>query len=435
MDRLSNRLRSLDEVATPDLWDEIRRRPPKAEPPTPPRGQRALAAVVALVAALGGLVFAVRAFRTGSPPTPEPNTPQKVQRVDPVTRVAVTDHDGQVSCEVMLSSGLLTPGRLTRITFTYRNEGSGQVVMQSAFPRVTLRDAKGKRLYGTQYIHNPHGLDSVWRLGPNEAVRVHTPFAPIWAGPLRIEPDCWNGTGETGAKADMDTLLANVAAPGPPVVASEALERAIASTGSLFEGCRPTLNGEPVMGVIAPPGPPPNLPGYTYGGGNSSIRVPGISSERIHLSTWQARCVAYVDENPGFAIVDLWFATPRDVPLPSPSWDVADAIRLPSEMDGQVGRWTLMVTTDSIRTVSPHGFGTISTSNADRGFLTVFRAPDSCQNDLRPPVPPRLDCIVVNYWWEDGDLKKRATWSFGETTDLPEPSIWFVGSTSSPTSP
>lgn len=434
MDRLTDRLRSLDDVRVPELWPEIERRPPSGHGAGPGRGERTFTVVVALLATVGGLLVAVRAFRGGVTPQQTP-TPPVLQRADPVTRAFVLDEERQVSCEVELPSGELMPGEPTLVSFSYRNEADeGEYVLGEGFPHLLITDAEGNFLYETQGFYDPKGHSSSYKVEPGETVTMYAPFTPIWAGPLYMEPDCW-GAGDPGdGDRAISTLVANVASPGPPISATEALERAVARTGFLFQSCRPRADGDAVVGTIAPPGPIPDVPAYTYIGGHTATRIPAIDSEKIDLADLEALCVAHLDVNPGFAIVDLWFASPADVPLPPPSWGIADAVRLPQDGHGQVGRWTLMVTAESTRSVSPHG------RLADRGrgeqrLMTVFRPPAECEPSDPAAEPPPGSCILISFSFKEGQWTGDAHRAFHseDTASWPKPLIWFVGRTTSPT--
>src|SRR5262245_13551402 len=72
---LTNRLRDLDELDTPDVWERATNldpRGPDPEPTSNPTGKRVLAAVVALAVFVAAGVFALRAFQ---PPTTSGDIP------------------------------------------------------------------------------------------------------------------------------------------------------------------------------------------------------------------------------------------------------------------------------------------------------------------------------------------------------------------------
>jgi len=70
---LGERFREADQISTPDLWEEIERREPRATRPGPGR-HRAVTVFVALVVAVAGVAFAVIAFRPGQSPVPAAST-------------------------------------------------------------------------------------------------------------------------------------------------------------------------------------------------------------------------------------------------------------------------------------------------------------------------------------------------------------------------
>jgi hypothetical protein len=353
MSRLEDRFRDLDRVEVPHLWPEIEAHSSGPPRPIPRSGDRLLAMVLALLVSAGGIGLAAVAFSSDGP---RGATAAVTGRAD----------DVGLECEVRLPATEVAPGEAVRATFIYRNVGDETLSLAlraQMSPRFLVRDEAGQLLWDTDFGSPlPWGVTSPYRLEPDAAVRGQAGFTALWGGPLTLEPVCVYATLGPGMRVrdrgvvDLAALQVDVMVPGATPTTSDALERALGETGGLFEDCRPTADGAAVIGSISPGVPDGDL------------------------ASLEATCRAEVRLEEGFAVVDLVFASPPTLPLPSPSTEGPfrglefRATRNP----GQVGRWSILVTEASARAVTPEPEASGAPAS---GLTTLFRAPRDCPLD------------------------------------------------------
>jgi hypothetical protein len=361
MSRLEDRFRDLDRVEVPHLWPGIESHSSGPPRPIPTPGDRVLATVLAVAVSVGGIGVAALAFLGRGAGD----------------QVAVTGRAREIGleCEVRLPTSEVFPGETVQATFTYRNVGDETLslgLVDPMTPRLLVRDRAGGRLWDTDLGgYRRQGTKLPYELEPGASVRARSAFVVLWGGRLTLEPICDyavigpNMQVRDHGVIDLPPLLVDVGVPGETPTAAEALDGALAHTGGLFDQCRPATDGAVVTGSIAPP------------------RV----SEGEAVPDVEAACRADVRREPGFAVVDLLYASPADVPLPPPGGEgsISGLELRRGAGAGQIARWTFLVAEGKARSVTQPIAGDVDPEGGD--LLSVVRFPRIC--------PGALDCHVV----------------------------------------
>jgi hypothetical protein len=184
---------------------------------------------------------------------------------------------------------------------------------------------------GSLVIHDADGrllddTDDLLRFGPfpgpidpGETVDVWSLDTRVrWPGALRIRPRC--------AGIRLPEVRLQVEPSDVDVDGADAIERAVAVSGSPFQECPPGPQGEPATGVLTTPDGR-NLPPMTV------------------------RCWAEVGDEDGFATVDLFMVSPDD----QPAYELGES---PFESDPPIpdtgpnmfaARWSFVVTPHRVR--------------------------------------------------------------------------------------
>jgi hypothetical protein len=397
MPGIEDRFRDLDRLEVPNLLPDIRTRQPR--PAGPPRsGERLLTLLVALAVAGAGIGVAGWAF-FGNPA----GNPAEEGAVSVVGRA----EEVPLECEVRLLTPSVQPGEVVEAEFVYRNVGDRPLKLALLDPmeaRLIVRGPDGRLVwdtdFGGQYVaglHHPYDLE------PGQEVEAPTGFVALWSGPLTLEPVCnylvleQEGRIESGdfgwvpqarGLIDLAPLRVEVAGSVETPTRQEALESALAETGGLFEHCRPDVDGSPVSGSIHAPGPVP-------GGVDPSL---------------EASCRADIRRGSGFAVVELLFISPPELPLPEPgTGGHFPGFELPKGVaPAEAGWWTFVVTEAGARETTPD-YSELFVPRWS-GLRTFERPPQDCENEH-----PESSCEPV-----------RFSFRGGEWVRLPS-SGWFAG--------
>jgi hypothetical protein len=343
---LDRRFAELDALDASELWPDIEHRIPGPFR-EPRRRQRALAIAVALVLVASLTTWALTALR-------EPELPLGAQ--------VVTGHDPEIplECTARLERAVVRPGQTITITVDYRATGKLPYQVLS-HPRLLVSFPGGPVVYNTstgpttsaslpegQGNHVPRSGPHVWTLS----------FNPLWGPRLEVVPFC-GYIGEPAEEApprrgiQLEPLLVDVQSEGEAPSEEEALSRAIAAAGGLFDHCAPDAGDADTIGELRPPA--------TY--------------EGPELTPIRARCGASIKRFPGFATVDLLFVSPPSLELPTPREDRNRGLHLPTRSEGvQMGRWTFVVTETEVRPATP---GTVGILRGGQ-LGTILVAPRSC---------------------------------------------------------
>lgn len=378
MTDLERQFEALDRVPAPDLWTDVVTRQPR---PRRQRGDlhRPVTAIVVLLVATASLGLVYRAFVAGPDDGPRPTWLSVSGRADGVPL--------ECTMRVPSSAG---PGDEVGARFRYRNVGSEPLILAAdgTFGRLLVDSADGRRLWDTRLGGYPGGGLPA-KLEPGEQVDLRSGFVALWGGKLRVSPRCEYGLvddlspvtsepieeGDAGS-IELAPVRIDVVGEGAEPNREEALSRALAATGGLFNSCRPTADGAPARGTIAPP-----------------LETP-FSIERI-----AATCRAHVETHPGSALIDLFFASPPGLPLPAsppPDESWSRGLRLPEGADGMLVRWTMLVLGDEVRHVRPDLHPTTA------GPSGVFRPPAGCREAPSP-------CAGVVFAFVDGRWEQTRT--------------------------
>jgi len=212
-------------------------------------------------------------------------------------------------------------------------------------PRMEVRDHQGTILYDTSSGALEELNDRPTDLQPGQTVMVRSGFRAIWGGTLTLHGTCGYQLPAPGGSTAVPRSIAlppmtlAVAGKGSAPSPETSLDLAVAATLNLFDHCRPPSDGAAIAGTIeAPAG---------YRGGNVALDRSGIPALR-------ARCRAVVRSYPGFATVDVVFASPVDAALPrGPDAGVTRGLAVPSRPGALQGRWTCLVTAEGVHEVSP----------------------------------------------------------------------------------
>jgi hypothetical protein len=325
---VDDRFRTLDSLPAPSAWPDLDS--VVERPDAPPRAGRALAAIVALAVAIAGMGLAWKAFTDRS---------ESLQ-------VSGRATDLPLECTARLPAAAVEPGASVPIAFTYRNVGKSAMAFPSLSPSVAIRDDGGTILYDTAAgaIQQTSGGRS--ELRPGEAVSVTSGFRAIWGGTLTISARCGyqvpaaSGSEPVSRGIALPPMAIDVFGHSRAPSKDAALGRALAAAHGLFDHCRPASDGASAVGAIEAPA------GYS---------AANVAVGRSAIPALRATCRAAIRSYPGFATVDLMFASPPAVSLPTTREEgVTRGLALPRRVPGaQVGRWTFLVTATGAREVSP----------------------------------------------------------------------------------
>jgi hypothetical protein len=337
MSDLRNRLERAASALEPreGAWEGIRRRERRRR-----RIRKVGAISSALAVAAGGIATAVVALHPGA--RPADLVPSQIPR--PAT-VTVQARGFPATCTATLASTEVRPGDSVSIAFSVRNDSGRQVFAQRADPyggqfgRLLVEDSNGKLLFDTETRHDGQSGPGPIRpapLGSGQSMLVNSESVVVrWSGPLRLQGYCPSlQQSESGSDAiqwpalppfDLSVVLA-----GPAPSPQEAMDRAVAATGGLFDTCRPGPDGQPMDGVLNPPvvaGHPPT----------------------VHPLPLEATCWAQVRRGAGSLDVTLFFTTPR-MKVPPGATGANGLPPLGPGQPAEVGRWELVVTPTATRT-------------------------------------------------------------------------------------
>jgi len=281
MSDLRSRLRGLDSLEAPDLWERATRldpRGPDPEPASNPASRRLLAGFVALAVFLAAGAFAWSAFRPDRTPEVIPASPTST-----LTSSAVLA-DGTIRCTAVFDTGTVDPGSQVGVTFHETNISGAPVdvaIGENGAAGWLLISSGGQQVSDTSLAHSGVGGPPPTQksLAAGDSVSIEARDTPIlWPGPLEVTPVC---EGQTMPPVTLDT--ATTQAPGSP---AEAVDMAVADTGGFFTNCPPKADGSWSQGSVP------------VGGG----------------STLDTRCGAWVQENPVFDLVVLAAVAPSNAP-------------------------------------------------------------------------------------------------------------------------
>jgi hypothetical protein len=166
--------------------------------------------------------------------------------------------DGRVRCSVSIATPALV-GQPLRVRVRLHNLSDQPVQITLGWHSTWLRiKGSGGRIFDTRdaggYSHGgPRPFPTTIAAGATVPVRSALGFRVRWSGPLRITPDC--------AGTDLPALRVPVARTAAPVSGQAAVAAVIAASGHLLDGCRPSLPGDAVDGVLEEPrGAAPAMP-------------------------------------------------------------------------------------------------------------------------------------------------------------------------------
>jgi hypothetical protein len=271
MTYLDRKLRSLDEIAAPDLWTRVG--VPSGPRPTrsfPSPLRRAGIIAVALSLSVAAFAFAYFGLRTDRVDRPQPG--------DRMVSVAAPVRQGTLVCTVT-APGVVDPGRPLSIAFTVENI-SDQTREFSATGSTSylVTNAEGVVYDTTNEIPIFGPMVPPIEIAPGETWGSGSDVRVVeWGGPLMITPACLGAT--------LPGLTIDVAVPGPTPTVAEAIGRAEGTNGALMGECRPAIDESPTVGTIQTPTP---------------ADVPDMS----------ASCSATVTLHDGFALVRMLIVTP-----------------------------------------------------------------------------------------------------------------------------
>jgi hypothetical protein len=322
MSDLDDRLRALDEVQEPDLWSAIRAGIPTRSIPTGEptiRKRLVVAALALLVAAAAG----VSVFRWVGSSSPEPLRP-----VGHPVVVSAASKDGSLRCTATLPSDVLRPGLRPGVQFSLTNvSGKGVRYSAGSEGNVVVKDPSGRVLWDPRLpglIQHGGGFRKLPQtLPPGTTAMIPTSEPPIWwGGRLSLDVSCLG--------LSLGSIPVRVFASGHAPSPEEALDRALARTGGLFNGCHPATDGSWKRGAMSPP-------------------------DGADLTPLPVRCSAQVVRHAGFDAVAIKFVSPPDAPevkFPDDIYQLSNIEGLPGTGSIEAGRWLFVVTANAVREVS-----------------------------------------------------------------------------------
>ncbi|HYU58332.1 MAG TPA: hypothetical protein VEO00_09820 [Actinomycetota bacterium] len=377
MNDLRSHLAQLERTPPPDLWPDIETRRPRRRVPDPDLPRRILAAFVALALAAGGLIVAVRAF-TGT------------KEVAPAQEVTGRAEDLPLECTVRLLTPEVEPGGPVETEFVYRNVGESDLQVATGPARLLVDDRAGTAVYDTDfsgYLTGGNDFARPFPLPAGQAVRWPSVFHSLWGGTIALHPRCEYSVLDADKRREAEGVIepgplhVTVASSGGSPNREDALALALEPTGHLFDRCAVTADGRPVRGWVDPP--------------DGDLGVP----------SQEATCRATVRQEPGFAVVDLMFASPPDVPLPEPSESRTRGLALPGQAVGTITRWTFLVRDGAAREIVPGPLEDLDPELVRVSSLST--APDRCAFEDRDLACSEILYVPTADGWASGEIRER----------------------------
>jgi hypothetical protein len=334
----------LRKMPEPDLWPRIERElaqvrvEPSGKGPRRRIPQRGLALATALVVVAGTAIGLWAVTRNGSSRGPGPGRAAATVKPNPES-VTVVATGYPLACTFRVLSSVVQPGEPVRWQIVLDNRGN-QTIHHGNYDgyfAFKITDSSGPVVYDAAPIFaNLQGLFDMGSDLPAGKTRTISGF-PVslrWPGRLDISTTCPGAELVAPNRRALSfpalhSLPVLLAVPGPAPSAADALDRALAETGGLFDACRPALDGGEVIGRIDPPDGHPGVPPL------------------------RARCSADIEPEPGFDVVTLLIVTPPDAPhVPIPEY-FSIGFNLHAGSVWEVTRWRFVVTSDAVREVEP----------------------------------------------------------------------------------
>lgn len=327
MTDLSDRLRALDEVPPPDLWPSIQTgTATRSIPGSEPTIRKRLLVTALALGVTGVAVLSVSRWVGSS--TPERFHP--AERFHPRGHrvvVSAVSKDGTLRCTATLPGDQLQPGLRPGVRFTLSNLSRRPVLYSGGTRgRIIVKDPSGRVLWDPVRIESlghggPYLRPLRLRAGTTETIPTFEPTI-WWGGHVTLDLSCLG--------LSLGSIPVRVFEPGPAPPPGEALDRALARTGGLFDRCRPASDGSWTRGIMLPP---------------DGADVPPL----------RVRCSAHIVRHPGFAAVAITFVSPSDAPaitFPDDIYQLSNIESLPGTGSIEAGRWLFVVTRDAVREVS-----------------------------------------------------------------------------------
>jgi hypothetical protein len=241
--------------------------------------------------------------------------------------VEVSAVSASIKCTARFPSDVVVPGRATGVTFIVENLGENDFrYTTESGGRLGVMDEAGTSLWPGPAVPAPGPMPQALLLKSKAHAKLSAADPIVsWAGPLTIVPAC-HGVGEI----ELKPVRFQVVARGDPPAARDAVERAIAETGGLFDECRPNTDGTWTTGIVRPPvtAEPPPRP---------------ASLPDTKASPMSVRCAARMERAKGFWIVELIVVSPDSAPeVPLKRTGVVD--QLPGEAPMLLARYEFVVT-------------------------------------------------------------------------------------------
>jgi hypothetical protein len=267
----------LRQMLAPDLWPRIEQE--LAEAGVEPSGkgprrripQRGLALATALVVVAGTAIGLWAVTRNNSFRGPGPGRAPATVKPSPESVTVVAKEEYPLACTFRILSIVVQPGEPVRWEIVLDNRGDktihhGNRVFGLPFK---IADSSGRVVYEAEREYagmlGP-GFDIGSDLAARKTKSIPGFSVPLrWPGPLKVFATCLGaevvGPNEQAISFPaLPSLPMLLAVPGPAPSAAEALDRALAETGGLFDACRPTPDGADVIGRIDPPDRHPGVP-------------------------------------------------------------------------------------------------------------------------------------------------------------------------------